>query len=469
MQTKTKIVATLGPASSSEKEIKKLILAGVNLFRLNFSHGEVEEHLERIKKIRKISSQLGKSVAIIQDLSGPKIRLGELEQGQVQLKTGEIVRLFYGKKSPSPKRLPVSYPRLSQDLAKGDQILLGDGEIELKVVSVEQNEVICQVVVGGAVSSHKGVNLPSEKLSVSALTKKDKKDLDVGIKAEVDFIALSFIRRAQEILMVKKLIKRYGREIPIIAKIETSEALKNLEQIIKASDAVMVARGDLGVEVPIEKIPVVQKKIIQLANTLARPVITATQMLKSMVESKRPTRAEVTDVANAIFDGADALMLSEETAIGKYPVETVKMMKKIASQAEKHWQKYYQRSFPPAHNIPEAISYSAFQLAEQMDAKAIITPTRSGYTARLVSRFRPKAKILALTPKSSTLRALCLVWGVEAECVPYLEKDPKILENASQLAKAKLKLKKGDIIVITAGLPIEKPGITNLVKLEKIS
>jgi len=471
MPTKTKIIATLGPATDNEKILQAMIEAGSSLFRLNFSHGTYQEHQTRIELIRKYEKRLGKNLAIIQDLSGPKIRLGKLFSEPMELKTGEVVKLFPGKKSPSQDLIPVNYPRLCQDLKKQDTLLLGDGDIELRVLETNGEKVFCKVIVGGKVGSKKGINLPSERLSLSVLTPKDRKDLKFGIQAGVDFIALSFVRKPEEIVRVKKLLHREKVEIPVIAKIETPQAVKNIEQIIRVSDAIMVARGDLGVELPLPEIPIIQKRIIRLANIYARPVITATQMLRSMVESKRPTRAEVTDVANAIFDGTDALMLSEETAIGRYPVETIKMMKKVALQAEKNWQSLALevRQFPPAHSIPEAISASAVQMAGEMKAKAIITPTRSGYTTRLISRFRPGCPILAITPKKETLKQLALVWGASPVLAEDLEESPRLLEYASQLAKRHLKLKKGDLVVITAGLPIEKPGITNLVKLEKIS
>jgi len=473
MLAKTKIVATLGPASDSEAKIKELVKVGVNVFRLNFSHGSHQEHLENVYKIRKVATRLGKNVAIIQDLSGPKIRLGQLYQSPMTLKTGEVVRLISGRKSERAGLLPVSYPKLAKELKKGDLILLGDGEIELKVMEIDANKVLCKVRVGGEVSSKKGVNLPSEKLSVSALTSKDREDLSLGIKAGVDYIALSFVRGAREINLLRRLVRKEGKDIPIIAKIETLSAVKNFDQIIQCSDGVMVARGDLGVEIPLEQIPALQKEIIQKANLSARPVITATQMLRSMVESRRPTRAEVTDVANAIYDGTDAVMLSEETAVGRYPVEAVRMMTRIAWQAEENLAKFCKRAgigaeLGGAKTIPEAISLSAFQMSEELNAKAIVTPTRTGYTTRLVSRFRPEARILALSPGADTVKKLSLVWGAESYLVPDMENAPDLLNLARDYAQKILKLKKGDVVVITAGLPITTPPNTNLVKLEQI-
>jgi len=352
-------------------------------------------------------------------------------------------------------------------------ILLGDGEIELKVIEIDGEKVICKVIVGGEVSSKKGVNLPSEKLSVSALTSKDREDLSLGIKAGVDYIALSFVKSAKEINLLKALMKKKAKEIPVIAKIETLSAVKNFDQIIQSSDGVMVARGDLGVEIPLEQIPALQKEIIRKANLYARVVITATQMLKSMVESRRPTRAEVTDVANAIYDGTDAVMLSEETAIGRYPVEAVRMMTKIACQSEENLAKFCGRAglgaeFGGAKTVPEAISLSAFQMSEELNAKAIITPTRTGYTTRLVSRFRPRAQILALSPVPNTVKKLSLVWGADAYLVPDMENAPDLMNLARNYAQKILKLKKGEVVVITAGLPITTPPNTNLVKLERI-
>jgi len=474
MEARTKIVATMGPSINSEHTLRKLILAGVNLFRLNFSHGTHAEHLESIRKIRQLSYYLGKNVGIIQDLSGPKIRLGQLALDKLQLKTGDVVRLFSGTHSKEMDILPVSYPRLAQEVRKGDHILLGDGEIELRVLGIDAGKVVCRVFAGGIITSKKGVNLPSERLSVSALTAKDREDLEVGIRASVDYIALSFVRSGEDIKKLKSLIKKAGADIPVIAKIETTQALKDIDQILIESGAVMVARGDLGVELPLEEIPSLQKKIIRKANALARPVITATQMLKSMVENNRPTRAEVTDVANAIYDGTDAVMLSEETATGSYPVEAVEMMKRIALKAEKDLSNI--RVMPSFQTeslktVPEAISLSAMEMSQELNAKAIVTPTRTGLTARLVSRFRPKAPILALSPNLKTVKRLSLVWAVQACFIPDLEKHHDLLATASERAKKILNLKKGDLIVITAGLSTpghRKQTPTNTVKLEEV-
>ncbi len=470
MTAKTKIVATIGPASDSEAMVRKLILAGVNLFRLNFSHGSHEQHLLRLRRIRKVAKRLKRNVGIIQDLSGPKIRLGILSPDKILLKPGSTVRLFAGAESSAPDLLPVSYPRLARDLKKGDQILLGDGEIELRALGVDAGKVICRVIVGGQISSKKGVNFPSERLTVSTITAKDRADLSVGVKAGVDYVALSFVRKAADILALRRLIQNLGADIPIIAKIETISALRNIDEIVAATDAVMVARGDLGVEVPLEEIPAVQKNLIRKANLMAKPVITATQMLRSMVENNRPTRAEVTDVANAIYDGTDAVMLSEESAVGKYPVEAVETMTRIALESEQDFYnlRKIERSGSNTDTVPEAISASAVEMAEAMKVKAIVTPSRSGYTARLVSRFRPRPPILALSPDREVVKRLSLVWAVQAHYCPDLEKQRDLLDYASRLARKILKLKKGDLIAITAGLPIGKTPRTNLVKLEKI-
>jgi len=469
---KTKIVATLGPKSSSEQMIKKLISAGVSVFRLNFGHGSYDQHHQSIKRIRRISVQLNKNVAIMQDLSGPKIRLGQLAHGRVSLKTGAIIRLFAGQKSDADDLLPVSYPRLAKEVKKGDLVLLGDGEIELKVVQVENGKVYCRVQAGGLTASRKGVNLPSERLSVSAITAKDKKDLEFGIKQGVDFIALSFVRKAEHLQELRRLIKRAGgNDIPVIAKIETDQAIKNLDEIIQASDAVMVARGDLGLEAPIEEVPLLQKMIIRKANSQAKPVITATQMLQSMVHEKRPTRAEVTDVANAIYDGTDAVMLSEESAVGEYPVESVMMMQRIAREAEKNWtgaRGWEQPGAPRTRTIPEAISFSAVKMSEDMKVKAIVTPTRSGNTARLVSRLRPRVPIIAISPRKDTVKKLALVWGIEAFYLPDIEDRLDLLKTAAEFARKTLNLKKRDLIVITAGVPIQTPPTTNLVQIKEI-
>jgi len=469
---KTKIVATLGPASDSEHMLKRMIAAGVNVFRLNFSHGTLLEHGQEIKRIRQVARAMNQNVAVMQDLRGPKIRLGMLGQAQVLLKTGAVVRMFSGQKSSQDNMLPVSYPRLTEEVKKGDRILLGDGEIELRVLGIDAGKLVCKVVVGGTTASKKGVNLPSERLSISAITDKDRRDLAFGVQAGVDYVALSFVREARHIDQLRRMIKRAGAEIPIIAKIESFQALKNIDEIIQAADGVMVARGDLGVEVPLEEVPPLQKMIIRKANLCARPVITATQMLKSMVENKRPTRAEVTDVANAIYDGTDAVMLSEETTIGKYPVEAVKTMRRIAREAEKHWEgckgiKTF--DFVHTRSIPEAISHAAARMSEEMQVKAIITPTRTGLTARLVSRFKPKVPILAISPHQDTVKRLALVWGVEARYIPDMEKSHDLLETACKCGRRFLGLKPGELVVITGGLPISAPGTTNVVQVREIN
>jgi len=471
---KTKIVATLGPASGSERMLARLILAGVNVFRLNFSHGTPEEHGLEVRRIRKISKMLGRNVAVMQDLRGPKIRMGTLSKENLALKTGAVIKLFPGQKSSADDMLPVTYPRLTSEVTKGDRILLGDGEIELKVLEISAGKVFCRVVAGGVTASRKGINLPSRKLTISAITPKDRADLEFGVRAGVDLIALSFVRDARTVHELRRLIKRAGgKDIPIISKIESIGAIHNIDEIVEASDGVMVARGDLGDEVPLQEIPILQKMIIRKANSQARPVITATQMLKSMVENKRPTRAEVTDVANAIFDGTDAVMLSEETSVGKYPVDAVRIMSRTAAEAERHWagDRGIERfGVPHTHTAPEAISFSAVKMAEELKVKAIITPSRSGLTARLVSRFRPHAPIIALSPRPEIVKRLALVWGVHACFMPHMETRPELLESAFEFAREHLRLKKGDRVIITAGLPIKSPGApTNVVQIREIN
>lgn len=466
---KTKIVCTIGPASDSERVLTRLIRAGLNVARLNFSHGTHEEHREKLKRIRAISSRLKCPVAVIQDLAGPKIRTGTLPPEGVRVRHGEKVKLSGLKHAASSGIIPVNYPRLADDVKAGDAILLADGTIELKIEKIQHDVLHCRVVVGGVVGTHKGVNIPSEALSISGLTAKDRKDLEFAAKEDIDFVALSFVRRPDDVLKVKRIMKGKGKNVPVIAKIEKPQALECIDAIIEAADGIMVARGDLGVEIPLEQVPVVQKMLIRKANQAGKPVITATQMLRSMVDSPRPTRAEVTDVANAIWEGTDAVMLSEETASGHYPVDAVEVMDRIARTVEKDLAANAPRmaAYPTDDPITDSISYSAYLMVEELGPKAIVTPTRSGSTARRISRYRPDAPIIALTPSHATWRQLCLSWGVVPVLIPELVKPKDLTGSALAWARKLLPLKKGERIIITAGTSIE-PGTTNTIRLERI-
>lgn len=465
---KTKIVCTIGPASESPAVIEALVKAGMDVMRLNFSHGTHEEHRAKLQALRKISARLGKPVAVIQDLCGPKIRTGEVPAEGIRVKTHELIALSGQARRPEAGVIPVSYPQLARDVKPGDAILLADGAIELKVVKIKGAAVWCRVMVGGVIGSKKGVNIPDEALSVSGLTGKDRRDLAFALEEDVDFVALSFVRSAGDVIRLKRILEKGGKELPVIAKIEKPQALEEIDAIIAASGGIMVARGDLGVEIPLERVPGVQKLLIRKANEKGKPVITATQMLRSMVDSPRPTRAEVNDVANAIWDGTDAVMLSEETAAGHYPVEAVKVMDRIARTVEAEMAERYlpRPEYPPLDPIADAISYAAYHMSEDLQPAAIVTPTRSGATARQISRYRPDPPIIALTPSPATLRRLCLTWGAVPVLTPELQ-DQDLAEKTLQWAKKALPLKRGDAIIITSGAA-HAAGTTNTIRLEKI-
>jgi len=467
---KTKIVCTIGPASESLPVLQSLIQAGMDVARLNFSHGSHEEHLEKIKEIRRLSDQLKKPVTLLQDLSGPKIRVGRVKEGGVELKQGEKFILTNRKIMGDEKGVSVNYAPLPKEVKAGDILLLADGAIELQALRSNDQDILCQVIVGGKLTSNKGINFPTGTITVSPFTKKDREDLLFGIRNGVDMVSLSYVKDAGDIEKVKRFLKKYSASLPVIAKIERKEALENIDKILMAADGIMVARGDLGVETPIEKIPTVQKMLIRKANTMGKPVITATQMLRSMVDQNRPTRAEVTDVVNAIYDGTDAVMLSEETAIGQFPVETVQMMARIARAAEEAFphHRFLDRRSEGDSDLPQAISQVASILSERVKAVAIVVPTESGSTARWVSRLRPKQPVIALSRHYSTVRSLNLCWGVTPLLVSDWRDTDDMLERVKQIPKKIGLATRGDRIVIIAGVPISIPGTTNLIKVEVV-
>jgi pyruvate kinase len=469
-QRKTKIVCTIGPASESSGILEHLIRAGMNIARLNFSHGTHQEHLRKIKAIREIAEQLRTSVAILQDLSGPKIRVGKMREGGVELRRGEEFHLTTQILVGDERKASVTYPSLPQEVRAGDRILLADGMIELQVVEAEGQNIRCKVIVGGVLTSHKGLNFPTGTILASAFTEKDQEDLLFGIKNGVDFVGLSYVKEATDLERVKKFLRERSADIPIIAKIERKEALEDIDRILLASDGIMVARGDLGMETPIEKIPNVQKMLIRKANTSGKPVITATQMLRSMVDHTQPTRAEVTDVVNAIYDGTDAVMLSEETATGRFPVEAVQMMAKIARAAEEEFphHRFLERRSSGGGDLPQAISRATSFLAQEVEATVIVTPTESGSTARWVSRLRPKQPILALSRHLSTVRKLNLCWGVHPILVTEWKDTDDMLERSKKMPKELGMASAGDRVIIIAGVPISIPGTTNLIKVEVV-
>ncbi len=468
MAEKTKIICTIGPASDSEKTLREMILNGMNVARLNFSHGSYEEHTERILRIRKVSGELKRPVAVLQDLQGPKIRIGHIPDPGMLLKSGQGVVLTSNPVPAAADEIPVMHKKLPRDVKPRDRILLADGLLELMVDKIEDKRIYCTVVTGGLLTSNKGINLPTGSIKLSSTTKKDMEDLAFGLRQNVDYVALSFVRTARDIFRIKEFIKKQKKQTPVIAKIEKHEALDHIDKIMAASDGIMVARGDLGVEIPLENVPGIQKMLVKKANALGKPVIIATQMLRSMVDSPRPTRAEATDVANAVLDGADAVMLSEETAVGNYPVKAVKYMRRIARRAERDFPYNAYFNLVPRTEISESVSYAACVLADHLEAGAIIATTQSGFTAKQVSKFRPRTNILAVSPDPATVRALSLYWG----CIPTLI-DKKKTTDAMIATVKKTALETGIVlpgehIVITAGHPLWATGTTNMIQVDTV-
>ena len=468
---RTKIVCTLGPASTGEI-IPELVAAGLNVARLNFSHGTQAEHQARIDMVRSAARQAGVPVAILQDLSGPKIRVGDINPEPVQLVPGQTFTLTSRTLAGNQAGCSVNTPEVISATPVGATVLLADGALELQVVEKSADTLTCRVVVGGPLSSHKGLNLPGIPLPISALTAKDREDLDFGLAQGVDLVALSFVRSAREVTELKEIIAGRGLDTPVIAKIEKAEAVAQIGEILAVADGIMVARGDLGVETPLKEVPLVQKFLIREANRLGKPVITATQMLASMVNNPRPTRAEVTDVANAILDGTDAVMLSEETAVGHYPVEAVHFLDDIARTTEAKfpyddWLHHHSKLLTDA--ISDAISFAACELARDLDAKAILASTASGTTAGLLSRFRPSVPIIAVTTREETKRRLCLVWGVVPFLIDGLTSVDEMLEVVKTMAVKQGYLTSGDRLVITAGTPLGTRGATNLIKADFVA
>lgn len=468
---RTKIVATLGPVSSSPEMIEQLIMAGANVFRLNFSHGTHESHLATINSIRQASEKTGRYVGILGDLCGPKIRIGKFVDGPVELNNGNQFFLSENPDEPGTiKGIGTSYPYLTKDVKPGNVVLLDDGNIALKALSIEGNRVNFSVIDGGPLKDKKGLNLPDINLSVETITEKDKSDLEFMIKNDLDFVALSFVRKSQDIRDLKKLIG--VAKIRIIAKIEKPEAVRELDSILDECEGVMIARGDLGVEVPIQEVPGIQRHILQRCSRRGKSVITATQMLESMIENQRPTRAETTDVFNAIFDGSDAVMLSGETAAGKNPVDAVKMMAAIALEAEKLNERDHARlnNLLPevSKSIEEVMAHSACEAAIDVSAKAIVPFTHSGNTALYISKYHPPTPVFALTPLVSTCRRLSLSWGVE----PVLVKDMRNTDEMIAMSETTLKgmgiVSQGDVLVIVAGVPLGVKGNTNMMKLNRV-
>ncbi|MNH98629.1 Pyruvate kinase [compost metagenome] len=469
---KSKIVCTIGPASESLENIKKLILAGMNVARLNFSHGDFEEHGNRIKTIRQASQELGKTVAILLDTKGPEIRTGKLEVEPIELVQDEYLTLTTEEILGDQNRISITYADLPNDVQVGSTILIDDGLIGLTVVDIQGTEIKTRIVNGGTIKSKKGVNVPGVAISLPGITEKDTNDIIFGIEQDIDFIAASFVRKASDVQEIRALLEKHNAShIQIISKIENQQGVDNLDEILAASDGLMVARGDLGVEIPAEDVPLAQKLMIEKCNIAGKPVITATQMLDSMQRNPRPTRAEASDVANAIFDGTDAIMLSGETAAGKYPVESVLTMSRIAEKAESalnHREIFMKQQIAQETTVTEAISQSVAISALDLNAKAIISSTVTGHTARVVSKYRPKSQIIAVTTQERTMRQLALVWGVTPVHGLEATSTDELLETALKGGKASGLVKAGDLVVITAGIPLGRSGSTNLVKVDTI-
>lgn len=462
MTRKAKIVATIGPASEAEEMIEKLILAGINVARLNFSHGTHEDHAQRIARIRKASEKLGISVGILQDLQGPKIRVGELAQ-PVQLAEGEVVTLFTTGTTPpgnGEKKIPVDFRQLFDSVRPSDRLLMDDGRLALEVVSVkDHNALTAKVIVGGLLSAHKGINLPGVRLRIAGFTEKDEADLSFGISQGVDAVAISFVRTADDVKKVRYAMERFanGRRLPLlIAKLEKPEALENLEAILEIVDGVMVARGDLGVELPPERVPVQQKHIIRVANQHAKLVITATQMLESMITNPLPTRAEASDVANAVFDGTDAVMLSAETASGKYPVESVQMMNRIVCEAETHYLEWgleqHVQGFE--HSDAASMARAAQALANDKNVTAVACFTTQGQTAWLMSKIRPRVPIIAFTPEQMTYSRLAFLWGARPHLVPFVNSLEEMIDHVDRALMNSEVVALGDQVVLVCGFPV---------------
>lgn len=469
---KTKIVATIGPACDRVETLVQLLEAGLDVARFNFSHGSHAEHKARLDKLRQAMAETGKRVAILLDTKGPEIRTGPLKREPIYLKDGARLILTTIPVEGDEERISVTYRNLPKDVYPGCKILIDDGLIEAQVEEVREEEIITRIINGGELKGHKGVNVPGVSINLPGITLKDTEDIRFGLREGIDFIAASFVRKAGDVLEIRKVVEQEGYEdVQIIAKIENQEGLDNLDDILDVADGLMVARGDLGVEVPAEEVPLIQKMLIEKCNQRGKVVITATQMLDSMQRNPRPTRAEVADVANAILDGTDAVMLSGETAAGKYPVEAVQTMARIAERIEqdiKYTEWLFKQEKASGKTIADSISQAVSKAALDLNASAILTPTESGYTARLISKYRPKAPIVAITPHERVARKLSLWWGVYPLVAPAAQSTDEMLELTVAEALKSGFIHYGDLVVITAGVPVREPGTTNLLKIHVV-
>ncbi len=462
---RTRIVATLGPATDDPERLRALLAAGVDVVRLNASHGTPAEHKQRIDAVRRLSRELGRPVAVLLDLQGPKIRIGKLPPEGVVLHAGEVVQLT-SRPDRAPQALPLDYEALPREVEPGHRILLDDGNVGLRVLETDGTTISCRVEQGGRLTSHKGINVPGAPLSAPAVTEKDLADVAFGVAEGVDFIAQSFVRRAADVAG----LRAHTAGVPIIAKIERPEALAEIEAIITEADGIMVARGDLGVEIPLANVPAIQRQLLRAANRAGKPAITATQMLESMIEHPRPTRAEATDVHVAVLELTDAVMLSAETAVGHYPVEAVEAMVAIAEAAEREPELYTmaRAGAEQARSATEAVAQAACEMAAELGAKAIVTSTSSGSTPRLVAKYRPAVPVLALAHDERVRRRLMLTWGVTPLAAPPIHSTDEMLAVASRLVVAAGYARLGDLVIITAGVPVGTPGHTNLIKVHRL-
>lgn len=463
---KARIICTLGPSSSSAEVLEAMVRAGMDVARLNFSHGTHDEHRARVDLLRKVSKKVGKPIAILQDVQGPKVRLGRFVSGAAEVLTGARVIITTQNVLGTSHVLPTPIKSLPRDVKRGDPVLLDDGRVRLEVRSVKGKEIFCQVLTGGVLKDHKGINLPGAAVSVTTLTAKDIKDLAFGQELGVDFVALSFVRAAKDVHQARTHVKKLGTAL--IAKIEKPQAVADLDAIAEAADGIMIARGDLGVEMPLEQLPGIQKAAVKAANARGGLVIVATEMLESMVNNPRPTRAEVSDVANAIYDGADAVMLSGETAAGKHPVEAVKMMAKIVLEAERNNTSRPAQPFQTTEDISTGIAAAAASAADRLRSAAIVAFTQSGMTARLLSELRPHSRIIALTPRAEIVRRMSLYWGITAHLAPVMTSTDAMIQEVKRLCAKERWAKPGQTVVIVAGTPLAQPGNTNLMTIRRM-
>jgi len=473
MYRKTKIVATLGPASQQPEKIKALIHSGVNVFRLNFSHGSHADHRQAVQRIRQISSELRVQVGVLQDLQGPKIRVGRFKEGVISLENGQTFKLYDDNNITGDiNGVGISYARLWQDVSVGDELLLDDGKLSLQVTNIDDRTLVCQVLLGGELSDHKGINVPSADLSIAAVTEKDRVDLALGAELDVDWVALSFVRSADDLKLARQYLKEHQSTAKLMAKIEKPGAVKNFKSILKEADGIMVARGDLGVELSTEQVPLLQKKLIQQAREKGKPVVTATQMLESMIEQATPTRAEANDVANAIFDGTDAVMLSAETATGEFPLEAVQTMARIAKTVEQddsYRNHIHQHKVAVQKNTPDAVSSAACQVASILKAQVMCCFSSSGATALRVARNRMVTPVIAISPHQKSCRQLTLSWGIYPVLNDQAKSTDAMVEVSNAVITESNMAQIGDTYVITAGVPFGQSGTTNLIRVETLS